>query len=285
MRVQSVVGYRSAMIRVSEHDDVRQLECSTAASRAAGYSVNVFVVRGVMMDCGFPTIGAELDRWLDANPVRGAILTHAHEDHAGNADRLIARGLPVHMADASEAAARNPGHIGWYRRICWGNVQPMRGTRTPFSDPTFRLEPAPGHSPDHHVIWDPERETYFCGDAFIGVKVRVAHLDEDLGAHVRTLRAMAARKPKRVFDGHRGLLDDPVQTLRAKADWIEETVHHIETLAGRGWSPQRIRREVLGPEDLTGWMSFGDYSRINFVRLVLSDMDVRRNPTPVPAAP
>lgn len=267
------------MIHTTRHGDVLQLECSTAASRLAGYSVNVYVARGVLLDCGFPGIGRELMRWLDANPVRGAILTHAHEDHAGNVDRLIARGLPVQMADASEAAAREPGHVGLYRRLCWGNVRPMRGARVPFTDSAFHLEPSPGHSPDHHVIWDAERETCFCGDAFIGVKVRIAHLDEDLAAQVRTLRAMAARKPKRVFDGHRGALDDPVNTLLAKAEWIEETVDRIESLARAGWAPQRIRREVLGPEDLTGWTSFGDYSRINFVRIVMAAMPELQSPT------
>jgi len=273
------------MIRITQHEDVLQLECSTAFSRAANYSVNVYVVRGVMMDCGFPGIGRELMQWLDANAVRGAILTHAHEDHAGNVDRLIVRGVPIQMADASEIAARDPGHVGLYRRLCWGNVQPMRGTRVPFVDPSFQLEPAPGHSADHHVIWDAERETYFCGDAFIGVKVRIAHLDEDFVAQVRTLRAMAARNPRRVFDGHRGLLDDPVQTLLAKADWIEETVARIETLAQRGWNPQRIRREVLGAEDATGVMSFGDYSRLNFVRLTIEAMHARGTPTSKPSSP
>jgi glyoxylase-like metal-dependent hydrolase (beta-lactamase superfamily II) len=271
------------MIRTTQHGDVLQLECSTVASRLASYSVNVYVVRGVM-NCAFPAIGAALMQWVDANPVRGAILTHAHEDHAGNADRLIERGVPVQMADASDAAARDPGHIGLYRRICWGNVRPLRGTRVPFSDSAFALESAPGHSPDHHVIWDAERETYFCGDAFIGVKVRIAHLDEDFAAQVRTLRAMAARKPKRVFDGHRGALDDPTNTLLAKADWIDETVHRIESLARQGWSPHAIRREVLGAEDSTGLMSFGDYSRINFVRVVMAAMRERESPTPRAAA-
>jgi glyoxylase-like metal-dependent hydrolase (beta-lactamase superfamily II) len=273
------------MIRITQHDDVIQLECSTAFSRAANYSVNAYVVRGVLMDCAFPAIGAELMRWLDANPVRGAMLTHAHEDHAGNVDALIAREIPVLMSDASDAAARDPGHIGFYRRLCWGNVRPMRGRRVPFIDSSFQLESAPGHSPDHHVIWDAERETYFCGDAFIGVKVRIAHLDEDLAQQVRTLRSMAARKPKRVFDGHRGLLDDPVQTLLAKADWIEETTRQIEALAQRGWREHRIRREVLGLEDMTGLMSFGDYSRINFVRLVIAAMQARETPTSQPSAP
>jgi glyoxylase-like metal-dependent hydrolase (beta-lactamase superfamily II) len=158
-------------------------------------------------------------------------------------------------------------------------VLPLRGQRVPFVDSSFALEPAPGHSPDHHVIWDAERETYFCGDAFIGVKVRIAHLDEDLAAQVHTLRTMAARKPKRVFDGHRGLLDGPVNTLLAKADWIDETVHRIESLARQGWSPHAIRREVLGAEDSTGLMSFGDYSRINLVRIVIAAMRERESPT------
>ena len=44
----------------------------------------------------------------------------------------------------------------------------------------------------------------------------------------------------------------------------------IESHADRGWSAARIRDAVLGREDLTGWASAGDYSRLNFVESVLA---------------
>lgn len=260
------------MLRVIDHGDVIQLQLSSVKSRLMRYGVSAYVTRGVLTDSGFPDVGREVEQWLDTNPVIGAIITHYHEDHAGNVERLARRGIPVQMSPLSEQLARNPGRIGLYRRLCWGSVQPLRATLTPFAHRALELRRAPGHSGDHHVVWDAERRTMFCGDLFIGVKVRIAHHDEDLRLQVRVLREMAALQPLRVFDGHRGLLADPVGELNAKADWIEGTIAHIESLARQGFSARAIRSQVLGPEDATGLLSFGQYSRINFVRSVIASM-------------
>jgi glyoxylase-like metal-dependent hydrolase (beta-lactamase superfamily II) len=260
------------MLRVLDHGDVLQLQLSSVKSRLMRYGVSAYVTRGVMIDSGFPDVGREVELWLDANPVIGAIITHYHEDHAGNVERLARRGIPVQMSPLSEPLARDPGRIGLYRRLCWGPVKPLRAVLTPFAHRALELRSAPGHSSDHHVVWDAERRTMFCGDLFIGVKVRIAHHDEDLRLQVKVLREMAALQPLRVFDGHRGLLADPVGELNAKADWIEGTIAEIELLARRGLSDHAIRNQVLGSEDATGLFSFGHYSRINFVRSVIASM-------------
>jgi len=260
------------MLRAIPHGDVTQLELSSAMSRLFGYGVSVYVTRGVLVDTGFPAVGDELLAWLKQNPVSGVIVTHAHEDHAGNVGALARAGLPIQMAPDSEADARAPGPIGLYRRFCWGSYPPLREALVPFTHSALALVPARGHSRDHHVVWDAERETLFCGDLFIGVKVRIAHHDEDIRAQVGVLREFAALKPKRVFDGHRGLLEGPVAQLNSKADWMEEMIGAIEDRARAGWNSRAIRTAVLGPEDATGIASFGAYSRINFVRNVIRTM-------------
>jgi len=42
------------MVRFESHGDVRRFEFASFTSRLVGYSVNVFVVGGVMVDCAFP---------------------------------------------------------------------------------------------------------------------------------------------------------------------------------------------------------------------------------------
>ena len=199
----------------------------------------------------------------------GAVVTHAHEDHAGNAALLQRMGVPLAMGDATRALLAARERVGLYRRVVWGTMTPLDPRRQPPFDPApLALVPAPGHSPDHHVAWDAERETVFGGDLFIGVRVRIAHLWEDPRAHVRALRAVAALRPRRYFDAHRGPVDAPVAALEAKAAWMEDRVADVERLLDRGWPARRVRAAVFGREELTGLVSCGAYSRTNFVRAV-----------------
>jgi endoribonuclease LACTB2 len=260
------------MLRVIPHGDVTELRFSSVRSRLMRYAVSAFVTRDVLIDSGFPDVRSALARWARAVRPVGAIITHGHEDHGGNVPWLVAAGLPVQMAPDTEAVIRDPGRIGWYRRLCWGSPTPLRAPVTPFAHPALTLRPARGHSADHHVVWDAERGTVFGGDLFVGVKVRVAHHDEDLRGQVSALREVASWQPIRFFDGHRGRVEEPAALLKAKADWLEETIAAVEQRVRAGWGDAAIRDAILGREDLTGLVSAGDYSRLNFVRSVRRSM-------------
>ena len=279
------------MIAVERHDDVTRYELSTRRSRAIGYSVSTYLVRGVLVDTGFHAVRHEVEHLArelrERNDLRGALVTHRHEDHAGNVALLARLGLPIGLAAATLDALRMVGPIGFYRRYTWGTmpslgeapVTPLAGEELAATG--LALLPTPGHSSDHHAVWDAERETLFGGDLFLGVKVRVAHPGENPRQLAESLRAAAALRPKRLFDAHRGaVLDDPTAKLLAKAAWIEETVGEIDRLVAAGWSDAAIRRRVLGREEVAGYFSRGDYSRGNFVRAVRGTGSVLRDAAP-----
>lgn len=136
------------------------------------------------------------------------------------------------------------------------------------------------------MVWDAERETIFGGDLFLGVKVRIAHLGEDIRGQVVQLRRIAALRPKRFFDAHRGAIEQPAAMLLAKAQWIEDVVGAIERHAAAGWAARAIETEVLGARDLTSLLSRGDYAKRNIVESVLAGIgrpDGAAEPTPGPS--
>ncbi len=259
------------MIETVQHDDVTAYRLSWWRSRLRGFSVTVYRVRDALIDTGYPRARDALSDTLTRAPVRGALLTHHHEDHAGNVQWLADSGVPLGMSNATEQILRKLPHIGLYRRITWGAMASLTGDIARFHDASLALIASPGHSPDHHVVFDHTTGTLFSGDLFLGVRMKIAHWYESPTQHVRSLRACIAMQPTRVFCAHRGLLPSGTAMLAAKADWLEDVIARVLALAAQGVDATTIREQLLGPLDSTHWISFGDYSADHIVRAILRD--------------
>lgn len=249
---------------------VTRLHMGSWQGRLAGYEVSAYVLGGVLVDAGAPRGWPGLQPAVCELGVRGAIITHLHEDHAGNAAELAAMGVPLLLHPAAEAALRRPERIGLYRRIVWGTPRALTGAVRSFDPAPLEVLHLPGHTEEHLVVWDEERRILAGGDLFLGVKVRVAHGGESPQRLVESLRTAAALSPRLLLDAHRGALRDPVPLLRAKIDWMERTIGEIRALHARGAGEREITRRVLGREALVGLVSRGEYSKREYVRAVLT---------------
>ncbi|HEX8725770.1 MAG TPA: MBL fold metallo-hydrolase [Gemmatimonadaceae bacterium] len=260
------------MIRLERHGDVTRLRMSTWRSRSIGYEVSAYFAHGTLVDCGFPAVARALAPAIRDLRPDGAVITHGHEDHAGNVAVLARLGIPVWMSAETLAELRAGCRIRAYRRFTWGQPRPFADAVEPYDPRPLQIIPAPGHCPDHHVVWDAARGILYSADLWLGVHARVMHLEEDPRRLVRDLRAAAALAPERMFDAHRGPVRDPVRALNAKADWLDETIAVVERRVRDGWSDRVILRAVLGGEELTGFVSRGEYARANLVRSVRAGM-------------
>ncbi|HUO51294.1 MAG TPA: MBL fold metallo-hydrolase [Gemmatimonadaceae bacterium] len=254
------------MLALERYDDVTRLRFSSWRSRLLGYEASAFAVRGQLIDTGFPGVAADLAGWLDRERPRGVIVTHHHEDHAGNVELVARRGFPIAIPPVSLARVRAPAPIGYYRRFCWGSPAPLTSPVIPFAPEGLELIAMPGHVDDHHVVWDAARRTMFAADLFLGVKVRVAQDTEDIPTLLRSLRAAIALEPERVFCAHRGLVPDALALLRAKADWLEGVIGEVRRLAAQGLGDAEIAQRVLGREGSVRWLTGGEMSKENLVR-------------------
>jgi endoribonuclease LACTB2 len=246
-----------------------RIALSSWQGRRVGYQVSAFVLRGIMVDTGFPKVRAEVLDVVKSLEPRGAIITHWHEDHAGNAQALAAAGVPLRMHWRCEFELRARPKIRAYRDIVWGRAPRLSVPLVDFDIAPLELIETPGHTEDHIVVWDAANRIIASGDLFLGVKVRVAHLHERPSAVVRSLRAVAALEPRLLLDAHRGAIPDATAMLRAKIDWMEETIGMIRSLSSQGMDEVEVRKRVLGKEDLVGYASFGEYSKKAFVKSVL----------------
>jgi glyoxylase-like metal-dependent hydrolase (beta-lactamase superfamily II) len=251
--------------------EVRRVHCRTLRGAAVGYDVSAYLVRGVLVDTGFARVRDELmDAVRELSP-RGAMLTHWHEDHAGNAPAFVKAGIPLALDARCESILRERPHIALYRSLIWGTTPRLTTPVVPFDPSPLEIIPTPGHTADHQVLWDPERRILASGDLFLGVKVRVAHEHESPRQLLASLRRVAALEPRLLLDAHRGPVTNVASLLRAKIGWMEETMGEMLALARAGADEREIRERVLGSEDFVGRVSFGEYSKLAFVRGVLRE--------------
>src|SRR5690348_12275794 len=91
---------------------VTRLHMRSWQGRLAGYEVSAYVLDGVLVDTGAPRGWSDLQPAVRELDVRGAVITHLHEDHAGNVAELADMGVPLLLHPAAEAALRRPEQIG-----------------------------------------------------------------------------------------------------------------------------------------------------------------------------
>ena len=263
----------SLMHEIAALGEVTRIRFWSRIGAVVGYDVSVFVTRGVFVDTGFPGAAGEIAALARQLAPRGAFVTHWHEDHAGNVATLAALGIPIAAAPDTLARLSEDPPMRLYRRAVWGRPACLSVPVEPFTDRAFRMIATPGHTTDHHVVWDAERGTLFTGDLWLGVRARVMHESESPRRIVESLRLAAALEPARMFDAHRGEVTGPRRALTARIDYLEATIGAISERIAQGWPDGAIVRGVLNGDELVAIASRGEYSRRNFVRAVRREVE------------
>ena len=255
------------MIEITQFGDVKRLRMWTWRSHAVAYDVSAYLVRGMLVDTGMRHCEKDLLGALAELRPRGVIVTHWHEDHAGNAP-VLAEKYPTLMSDYTQRKLRERQQVKLYRHFTWGRPKKLVATLLPFDPTPLLLVPTPGHSPDHQVVFDPQTATLFAADLWLGVKVRVMGATENPYEIIDSLTTAIALNPMRMFDAHRGLVENPVGGLTAKRGWLLDTCGEIERRLAAGQGESQIVAEVLDGEERTAYVSQGEYARRNLVRVV-----------------
>jgi glyoxylase-like metal-dependent hydrolase (beta-lactamase superfamily II) len=255
---------------IERYGDVTRIRMASLGSRAFKLDVSAYVVRGILVDSGFHHARRPFTDAIESIGVRGCIVTHWHEDHSGNAVLLARRGVPLKLRADTERILRRRPAIALYRRVTWGRPPALDVSLVAFDLDGLECIPTPGHSEDHQVVWDSSTETLFSGDLWLGVRARSVHPSENPYVLLDSLRRVAALRPRRMFDAHRGLVDRATAAIERKIQWLGDAVATIEDRIAEGWNDRAITKE-LGGDGWLGVATEGEYTTTNLVRAVRRD--------------
>jgi glyoxylase-like metal-dependent hydrolase (beta-lactamase superfamily II) len=232
----------------------------------------VYRVGGTVIDTGPPNQWRAVRDWLDRRPPERLLLTHHHEDHAGNAGRIATRYGLVPLAPAASRARLADGFgTPPIQRVVWGRMRPVE--TAPLPDRVEMPEggalvpvPAPGHADDMTCLLWPERGLLFSADLYLSRRLTHLRADEDLGTLMRSLAAVLRLDVDVVLCAHRGVVEDGHRALADKLDTLAALCADARALRQQGVGLKEATRRLLGPEDAVSYASAFDISKRNLVR-------------------
>jgi glyoxylase-like metal-dependent hydrolase (beta-lactamase superfamily II) len=263
------------VVRVRRIGDVIQLTMGRTVVGRPLFVVCAYYADGVLVDTGPPAVAREFARAVADLPIRQVVLTHAHEDHAGNAPVLAARGLQPLAHPLALPLLRHPPHQFLYQRAVWGRQPPAQAAAVTeqITTPGLRLRVlhTPGHSPDHICLFEDRRGWLFSGDLFLSPYVKVLRRDENPHHIIASLRRVLELPVTTVFCASGKVVPDGRAALQRKLDFWERLRDQARDLHRQGRTPPEICRVLLGPEGAFRLVTFGHFSKQNLIAALLRE--------------
>ena len=236
-----------------------------------------FLIDGLLVDTCHRRGRAAFQDWMASSRVSIAVLTHHHEDHAGNACLLNARGiLPwAHPWAAAPLSQRRP--LPFFERVIWGVPEPAAVRPVPPRIETgrhiFRVVDTPGHTRDHIVLLEENEGWLFTGDLFLADRLLYLYRGEDLPQLLASLEKVLRLDFKIMFCAHRGRVADRRRLMAKKRDFLVELIQRVSDLRRAGYGEKEITRRLLGREGVMTWVSRGLFSKRRLVHRILRMSD------------
>lgn len=241
-------------------------------------SVMCYRIGRTLVDTGPPNQWRYVRSFATDAEIDRIVLTHHHEDHAGNAGRLQEQlDVPVYAPEPSVERLREGFSVETYRWLVWGRptsvqAEPMPDVLPLNDGTTLRPIPAPGHTDDMVCYHAPAHGLLFTGDLYVTPRPEYLRFDENIPRLIRSIHDVLENDVQTVLCGHRGVIENGENALREKAKYLEALCGVVQRRSRYDkLGVQQITDEILGSEGLFYWFTGGDFSKKNLIASCLED--------------
>ncbi|WP_216831470.1 MBL fold metallo-hydrolase [Alkalihalobacterium elongatum] len=262
---------------ISTHDEVTCLH-GTIKKFGRSFTFNVYYVDGLLIDTGPMCVkDAVLEFAKDVQP-KQIILTHHHEDHAGNAAALSKLlNIPIKLCKLSADLLQNPPSIPFYRRLIWGKkLTAVHGEIVETSIETenhqFSIVKTPGHSTDHICLVNETNGWLFAGDLFLGKRLLYGMKGESIPQLFTSVNHILDYRFDTIFCGHAGIVGHGHEALEAKKKFLQTLISETTSLYNRGWSEDKITKKLLSRQSAIQLFSGGEMAPKHLIHSIIDSI-------------
>lgn len=243
----------------------------------------IYRIGTTLIDAGPTNQWSTIKRVLKPLNIDTLLITHHHEDHSGNANRISKLKKLTPYAPALGQAKLAKGYpTPLIQKLIWGSPLKVETQTLPdqliinqdsASETEVIAIPTPGHAKDLTCLFLPEQKYLFSGDMYISKSLKYLRIDENLTQLIQSLRKLIALDFEILFCPHRGIVEEGKKALQEKLDNLLTLCRKSQELMKQGLNEGEIINQLLGPEDGLAKLSKFNISKGNLIRQAMTFED------------
>ena len=258
-----------------QHGDIQAFRFGYAPFGKPNMYVHVYFIDGLLIDTGQPKMREEIFSMISDLPVKQIFITHYHEDHTGNIEKLANHfKCPVYSSVECAEIMKRPPPISFAQKMVWGD-RPAYKELIPINEAIstphfqFQLIPIPGHAHDMLALYEPNKKWLFSADLYVNTRISYYLKGENMKQQIASTKKILELEFDALLCAHRPQLNAGKEKLQKKLVFLEDYYEKVLTLHQAGKSPQQIMKELHLKES---WpirlLSGGDLSQLQMVKSV-----------------
>ncbi len=240
----------------------------------------IYRIGETLIDAGPTNQWSTIKRVLKPLTIKTLLITHHHEDHSGNANRIskLKKLIPYAPLLGQDKLAKGyPTPL--IQKLIWGSPLKVQTQTLPESlivnensDSQVKVIaiPTPGHAKDLTCLFLPEQKYLFSGDMYISKSLKYLRADENLTQLIDSLRKLIKLDFEILFCPHRGIVEQGKKALEEKLENLLDLCNKSQKLMHDGLDEEQIVNKLLGPEDGLAKMSKFNISKGNLIRQAMT---------------